>query len=825
MRERLTGTIADRRLPRRWMLVALGLAAAAFVYLVLLQSSTRAISDGSPYTVPFADDENPAANVIETTIVSDEATVDIGNGVNAQVQAYNGALPGPTIRMKVGDTAVVHYENRLSRPSGIHWHGIELANAIDGTPFTQNMVGSGDDFLYKFVAHRPGIFWYHPHHHSSTNQVFKGLYGMIIVEDPNENQLQASGVIPNDANTKPIVLSDITVCRAPGTNNLHTYDDNDDGNPGTTAPWAGAGVANSLPHQAPPTPSNLCQGPGVNNGGNNNPYPVTEDGTLKPTPFNAGEVPNIQTALHAGRVNEGQTVLTNGKNVGGRAGGPSIEGYVPGALAAGASTLQVRPGQGLRLQLLNASAVRFMRLRLTTPTGGPVPLRKIGGEGGLLNEAVTEGGTQGAFDTKFASGEILLPPGTRADVVAAIPAAPTSGVLTLWTRDYNRTGLGFSRTATVPVMHLNLAGSPVSPAYTIPAGTDLRNATGDPITNLGAATATLLTPSGGFVAPKLGSNNQNIALTQGGNEAGVNGVFGTHDVPGDYKNAAHLMSTRYAKQGDILQLTTENTTGAHHPFHLHGFSIQPISLTRPANPTYTFPYPEFRDNVDIPPFYTLTYRVRIDPRPLVDGVTPGGALGRWVFHCHIFNHATDGMLSELVITNPSGNEKPNIDVDEARVTVRRGHVAVVRGNADDIDNNPISFSASVGSMTDEGGGDYTWRFRRPTGGDRVIHLTATDSNGLKGQIPFFLDKWPEISRLRVKGNRIRFKLTEDARVRFKLRRVGGGASKSFRRNFNRGGRKKVRLPRGLPPGLYKLTAQATDDSGLKSRKYRKSFTL
>src|SRR5262245_39813054 len=529
------------------MFVALGLAAAGLVFLLVFQSSSDAISGGSPYTVRFADDENPAKKVFETTIVSDEATVDIGNGVNANVQAYNGAIPGPTIRMKVGDTAVVHYENRLATPSGIHWHGIELANASDGTPFTQNMVSPGDDFLYKFQAHRPGIFWYHPHHHSSTNQVFKGLYGMILVEDPNENQLQAQGVIPNDANTRQLILSDITVCKSPGSNDLHTYNDNNDTTPGVTAPWAGSAGQNALPHQAPPTPSNLCQGPGVSNGANNNPYPVTEDGTLKPTPFNAGDVPNIQTALHAGRVNEGQTVLTNGKNVGARAGGPQIEGYTPGALAPGASTLNVRPGQGLRLQLLNASAVRYMRLRLTTVAGGLVPLRRIGGEGGLLNDVVNEGGLMGALDTGYGPGEILLPPGSRADVVAAIPAAPTSGVLTMWTRDYSRTGMGFSNIATVPVMHLNLAGSPVSPAYTITPGQDLRSATGDPVQTLGPATSNLLTPAGGFVNPKLGSANQNISLTQGGNDAGVDNIFGTHEVSGDYKSAGHLMSTRYAK--------------------------------------------------------------------------------------------------------------------------------------------------------------------------------------------------------------------------------------------------------------------------------------
>ena len=89
----------------------------------------------------------------------------------------------------------------------------------------------------------------------------------------------------------------------------------------------------------------------------------------------------------------------------------------------------------------------------------------------------------------------------------------------------------------------------------------------------------------------------------------------------------------------MLELTVTNMTDAHHPFHLHGFSIQPIDLTKPASPTYTFPYREFRDNVDVPARLHAPFRVRLDDRPLMDGTTPGGGLGRWVFHCHIFFHA------------------------------------------------------------------------------------------------------------------------------------------------------------------------------------------
>ena len=53
--------------------------------------------------------------------------------------------------------------------------------------------------------------------------------------------------------------------------------------------------------------------------------------------------------------------------------------------------------------------------------------------------------------------------------------------------------------------------------------------------------------------------------------------------------------------------------------------------------------------MNIPAQHTLVYRIRLDDRPMMDGVTPGGAEGRWVYHCHTFRHAAQGMISELVV--------------------------------------------------------------------------------------------------------------------------------------------------------------------------------
>jgi FtsP/CotA-like multicopper oxidase with cupredoxin domain len=700
-------------------MLGLAIALACALLLVLSRSSVHATSGGDPYSTTSVVDTNPDPNIVETTIVADETTVDLGNGVTANADTFNGTIPGPTFHLKVGDQVIVHYENHLATPSAIHWHGVELSNGMDGTPFVQNQVEPDSTALYKFTVTRPGMFWYHPHHHSSTNQVFRGLYGLIVVTDPNEAALQSSGALPPASQTKQIVLSDTTVCKQPGSNDTETYP--------LTAPHI-SGAAN-FPLQPDPKPVKLCET-----------APIDENGDPKGSPYQNHDIPAIQTKSSFGRVNEGQTVLTNGKNVGGRAGNQNA----PGALAAGASTLDVQAGQGLRLQFLNAATTRYMRLHLSNAAGNFLPMFKVGGEGGLLDNAVEEGGVIAGFDTQYDKGEILIPPGSRTDVVVPIPSG-SSGVMTIWTEDYKRVGLNdlYADTATVPVTHLNITGN-APQTYNISDGTALRSATGDPQEALGNANNNLLDPST-FADPayKKGSKLENIQFTKAqNNHLGVDTFFGTHDVDNylDKTKAAHLQSTRYATEGSVLQLTTENVTGAHHPFHLHGFSIQPEKLTKSGGPDYIWPYHEFRDNVDIPPGYKLEFRVRLDPRPMPDGVTPGGALGRWLFHCHIFFHATDGMLSELVVVPASGNERPNINPDVATSGPKQGEEAVMSGKFGDPDGDPVTITSSIGTIQQfDGSGIWSWSFQTGQAKSQLVYVTATDSNGLKGQAVFQLD--------------------------------------------------------------------------------------
>jgi FtsP/CotA-like multicopper oxidase with cupredoxin domain len=705
-----------------------------------------------PYVTPSAG--TVVGGVLETTITTSLATAAspiISGTTNLHAETYNGTIPGPTFHLTVGDTVIVRLVNKLPYPTGIHWHGIELANSADGTEVTQKgavaafsvpppaPAPAGGTYLYKFKVTRPGIFWYHPHHHNSTNRVFRGLYGMIIVTDPDETTL-VGNTLPSALDTRQLVLSDITVCTA--------------ANPDAYASLGGAEWLSLATSQPGPKPADLCELP---NG-------VDDDGMVAMA-YLQGDVPSLmKMTTPPVRVNEGQTVLTNGVNVGGRPGTPSAPGVV--VLDASTYRLPVMSGQGLRLQIVNCATTRYFRLRLTDGGGQQVPLVRVGGEGGLLDNAVLEGVTPpvpaGTFDPQYDSGEIVLPPSVRADVVVAIPAGLAVGsVLTLWTRDFKRLGSAagegpWAKLPTVPVMHLEITGAvAVGTEYAIVGGPDgvggtpLRAKVGFPgpvVDTLGAATGVLLTPSGGFVAPKFGMANQDIQLSA----ASINGISGMplHGPP-PYPTTPHIGSTRYAEKGRLLQLTVTNSTGAHHPFHLHGFSMQPISLTRTGNPTFTWGYREFRDSINVPANYTLTFRVRLDDRMLVDGVTLGGWLGRWLFHCHIFFHHHRGMIGELVVTDANGKERPYVDVGGSWAYAPSGGTTTREGTFSSPDgSNPVILAATYGSpgaligplgtVTVIGPGKWSWTHPAIADGIYYVYVTATDSLGLQGQAVFRL---------------------------------------------------------------------------------------
>jgi FtsP/CotA-like multicopper oxidase with cupredoxin domain len=701
--------------------------------------------------------DSAGTGLLEVTLTATPATLSIGGGVTANVEVFNGEIPGPTLKLTVGDRVIVRLINDLTYPLGIHWHGIELENYSDGTEVTQNAAApfgaqtilgatAGGTFLYKFKVTRAGLFWYHPHHGMSMNRVFRGMYGMIIVTDPGELTIPPS-VLPTDS--VQLVLSDITVCKTPASmgnpsqNDVNTYDFS--ALPAADQPEWLSGVTSQ--GGAPQQPLALCET-----------SPKDDDGNAAASPYNNHDVPSLMG--QATPQVEGQTVLTNGVNVGGRNGKP-LPGQV-GTLSPSAVTRNVLSGQGLRLQIVNCAHLRYFRLFLTRQDGTPVPLVRIGGEAGLLDNAILEGGTIGTINTGYFNGEILLATANRADVVVAIPTGLAGTVLTLWTRDYKRTGGNldpnkWADLPTVPVMHLNVTGSvPVGTEYSITAnpiggaaGTALRSAAVPPmpaVAPLPAANDILFLPPG-KVAGVDGSSNQNIQLTTAGTPR-IDGADPTNLTNADYFLSQHIASTRYAKEGKILELTVQNTSTAHHPFHLHGFSFQPISSTGSSGSFTWGPFHEFRDTIDLFPGNTLTFRVRLDDRKLADGSTDGGNLGRWLFHCHIFFHHMRGMISELVVvSNATSKEKPDVTVGGSWAYAPSGGTATRDGRFHHPDGLNITLTASTATLPSIGSfvppvaaspnGTWHWEY---TGPDIIdyVYITATDSDGRKDQAVFRL---------------------------------------------------------------------------------------
>ncbi|MEO1747291.1 MAG: multicopper oxidase family protein [Pseudomonadota bacterium] len=103
----------------------------------------------------------------------------------AELWCFDGRSPGPEIRVAQGGSVVRQFQNNLPEPSSVHWHGLRLENAMDGVPgLTQDVVMRGETFDYNFTAPDAGTYWYHSHNRS-WEQMARGLYGPLIVEEPD----------------------------------------------------------------------------------------------------------------------------------------------------------------------------------------------------------------------------------------------------------------------------------------------------------------------------------------------------------------------------------------------------------------------------------------------------------------------------------------------------------------------------------------------------------------------------------------------------------------------------------------------------------------
>ncbi len=573
--------------------------------------------------VPTAADTNPDPHIFETTLVATPHSMTI-DGEEVTVFSYEGSVPGPTITVHEGDRVIVHFENDLPEGwnSTIHWHGIEGSNASDGTPVTQLAVQPGESFTYDFIAPRAGTFWYHPHIRG-VQSVFGGLYGALIVTSDDEAELVDRGILPMREET--LIFSDITA--------------------------------------------------------------------------EAGAVRDLSTisSLEAMNGTEGKVLLVNGQEQ---------------------PEFNLEEGEGIRLRLINTSVSRYYRLSVPGHH-----LVRFGGEGGLLDEAVLDGGMQMGMSMGmpatmcmsnadcagsdypmclemgtgmkmcggttmvnhgYAEGEIVLAPGNRAQVVL-IPNGNAGDTVNMVWKDFARgrhamdmempqhmcmmssdctnpdfpTCMKMSDNAMmsmcgsmhdadddgdradVPLLSFNINRSTHPLADTFEPGTELLTALGNQVETLGMANVDMTGTSDRI-------NFQGWMDTAGTHFA-VDGEAwdlqaGTIELPGLSPTA------RVAQLGDTVMFEVHNHTEMHHPFHLHGFSFQPVrfmEMNHDEGHMVGWPVQntEFIDTIDIPGHTSFIGKVRLD-----DPAGGDQAAGRWLFHCHILQHGERGMMSELVVS-------------------------------------------------------------------------------------------------------------------------------------------------------------------------------
>ncbi len=181
-----------------------------FVIAFAIPGSAREHAAGNASLAPDAWDSdvklaealdlNPDPHVVEINLTAQLADVEVA-GTRVRAWTYNGGIPGPLVRVRVGDRLIVHFKNELAEPTTVHWHGVRVPIEMDGVPgISQPEVKRGESFDYDFVLKDAGLYWYHPHVMSAA-QVGFGLYGALLVEDPSD----AVGV----TDQVTLVLSDI----------------------------------------------------------------------------------------------------------------------------------------------------------------------------------------------------------------------------------------------------------------------------------------------------------------------------------------------------------------------------------------------------------------------------------------------------------------------------------------------------------------------------------------------------------------------------------------------------------------------------------------
>ncbi|MDX1269828.1 MAG: multicopper oxidase domain-containing protein, partial [Oceanisphaera sp.] len=180
---------------RRQSLKTLGLSALGTISLlrplpqVLAQAADSAAAFTNPLKIPPLEAGSVSDAARHYTLTLQRGSSVFLPGTATSTLGINGDYLGPTLLMRRDEQVALAVHNGLDEPSSLHWHGFHVPASEDGGPNQQIEPGATWNPAFK-VMQNGGTFWYHSHViHKAGEQVYKGLAGLILVQDDDEAEL------------------------------------------------------------------------------------------------------------------------------------------------------------------------------------------------------------------------------------------------------------------------------------------------------------------------------------------------------------------------------------------------------------------------------------------------------------------------------------------------------------------------------------------------------------------------------------------------------------------------------------------------------------
>lgn len=513
-------------------------------------------------------------------------------GRRGQAVTVNGSVPGPLLRFREGDSAILRVANHLTEDTSIHWHGILLPPEMDGVPEVSFPgIPPGETFEYRFPIRQTGTYWYHSH---SGLQEQLGVYGPLII-DP-----QGPEPVPYDRE-HVILLSD------------WTFED---------------------PHRVL---RNLKKMGGYYN------FQRRTLGDLFQDVSRRGLGSALGDRLRWGRMRMDPTDIADITGV-------TYTCLMNGLAPDGNWTGLFRPGERVRLRFINGSAATFYDVRIPG-----LRMTVIAADGQRVNpvlvdefriaiaetyDVIVEPERDQAYtifaETMDRSGFARGTLAPRTGMIGDLPERRRRPDRTMADMGMDMAGMDMTDMEGHEGHDMGSPGTLHSPDRHGPGNSMIAEVSGprldEPGVGLGADGRQVLRYSDlRSVAPWYDAREPEREV-----ELHLTGNMERYMWSFDGKKFSQAPDPIAFRAGERLRLILVNDTMMEHPIHLHGMWMQLENGAGPHNP--------------------LKHTVNVKPAERMSLLVTADAVGRWAFHCHILYHMEAGMFRVVEVSPPAAAE-------------------------------------------------------------------------------------------------------------------------------------------------------------------------